>query len=129
MARRGGGEPGGEDLATGVACPARPGKEGRTMGLRLLLVEPMAGVAAELCPPEIATRQQLDQEFKGWESYSRSARHTLKTVLLHAEAEYWLECGYFGTKVVVARRAPRGVTRCEVAWTPHYRKVARPRRK
>ena len=113
----------------------------------------MAVIAAELCPPKIATRQQLEQELKGWESYSRFVKHTLKTVVLfeghpskqmalkydetveqesetvhvwrlHAEAEYWLECGYSGTKVVLARRAPRGVTRCEVAWTPHYREVA-----
>jgi len=109
-------------------------------------------VAADLCPPQIATKQQLDQDLVGWESYTRRIKHTLKTVQLfeehpsrqlalkpdefverkgksvhvwrlHAEAEYWIQCGYSGTAVVLAKRLPPGVTRCEAAWTPRYREV------
>lgn len=120
----------------------------------LLLAAPPRLAATELCPLKIETKQQLDQEMKGWESWSSEVKHTLRSVLvfdghpshhmglLHDEvveemtetvhiwrldpdSEYWLQCEYFGTKVVLARRAPRGVTRCEVAWSPRYREVKR----
>lgn len=89
---------------------------------------------------------------KGWESWSREVKHTLKSVSLFdghpshhmgliyneivektaetvhiwrldPDSEYWLQCDYSATKVVLARRVPRGVTRCEVTWSPHYREV------
>ncbi len=117
---------------------------------------PLRAAAADLCPSKIETKQQLDQELKGWESWSRNVKHRLKTVLLFyghpskqmalkydeiveqeaetvyvwhldAEAEYWVQCEYSGTDVVLARRAPRGVTRCEATWLPGGRGVKRVR--
>jgi len=117
----------------------------------LLALAGPAPAADELCPRAIATRQQLDGDLKGWESYTRVVKHVLRDVQmfeghpsgtvslhpdereqegkpvaqwrLHAEAEYWVQCGYSGTSVALARRLPPGVTRCEVAWAPRYREV------
>jgi hypothetical protein len=58
--------------------------------------------------------------------YDEIVEHKTETVhvwRLDPETEYWLQCGYSGTKVVLARRAPRGAKRCEVAWSSHYREV------
>ena len=35
---------------------------------------------------------------------------------LHAQTGYWVQCGYAGTSVVMAKPLASGVTQCEAVW-------------